>query len=448
MLNNSVKTDRRTTALFLILLLVLGTDLIAQSSDSSFSRPVTVEEVVSYALKNQTLVEQARAGEEITALQIKSRLAAWYPQVNFNYLYQHNFQVQTNIIGGNPVRLGVTNTSAFQFAASQSIFTRDLLLANRTRTDVLEQAAQQTESTQIDVAAAVSKAFFDVLATSQQIRVTEENIQRLQRSLKDAKARYDAGVVDKTDYKRATIALNNATASLQGYTEILKAKQDYLKSMMNYPQDAALELAYDSSSLVQMISLDTLQSPQYQNRIEFRLLQTQQKLNEANVRYQRWSFLPSVSANGAYNLNYLNNSFGKLYTTSYPQSYAGLTLSFPIFQGGKRRYDIKAAEWQLKQTDLQLDRFKQTATAEYSNALAQYKASLASYRVLSENVEMAREVYDVIQLQYRAGIKTYLEVVTAETDLRTAQINYYNALYQVLSAKIDVLKSQGAININ
>jgi len=171
-------------------------------------------------------------------------------------------------------------------------------------------------------------------------------------------------------------------------------------------------------------------------------------LNEANLRYQRWSFLPSVSANGAYNLNYLNNSFSKLYTTSYPQSYAGLTLSFPIFQGGKRRYDIRAAEWQLKQTDLQLDRFQQTATAEYSNALAQYKASLASYRVLSENVEMAQEVYDVIQLQYRAGVKTYLEVVTAETDLRTAQINYYNALYQVLSAKIDVLKSQGEININ
>jgi len=61
---------------------------------------------------------------------------------------------------------------------------------------------------------------------------------------------------------------------------------------------------------------------------------------------------------------------------------------------------------------------------------------------------MAQEVYDVIQLQYRAGVKTYLEVVTAETDLRTAQINYYNALYQVLSAKIDVLKSQGEININ
>jgi len=55
-------------------------------------------------------------------------------------------------------------------------------------------------------------------------------------------------------------------------------------------------------------------------------------------------------------------------------------------------------------------------------------------------------VYDVIQLQYKAGVKTYLEVITAETDLRSAEINYYNALYQVLASKTDVQKALGQIN--
>jgi outer membrane protein TolC len=64
---------------------------------------------------------------------------------------------------------------------------------------------------------------------------------------------------------------------------------------------------------------------------------------------------------------------------------------------------------------------------------------------LKENLSLASEVYDVIQMQYRSGVKAYLDVITAESDLRTAQINYYNALYQVLASKIDVMQSLGNI---
>ncbi|MGZ3955439.1 MAG: TolC family protein, partial [Flavisolibacter sp.] len=63
-----------------------------------------------------------------------------------------------------------------------------------------------------------------------------------------------------------------------------------------------------------------------------------------------------------------------------------------------------------------------------------------------ENVSLAQEVYDVISLQYKAGIKTYLEVINAETDLRTSQINYFNALNQVLAAKVDAQRALGLIS--
>lgn len=416
----------------------------AQSADSLLQE-ATLPNVVQYTLKRQPVVQQSLIDETITELQIKSRLADWYPQVNFNYLYQHNFQVQTSIIGGNPVRLGVNNTSAFQFSASQSVFNRDLLLANRTKGEVRRQARQQTEDTRIEVVVNVTKAFYDVLATQQQIKVSDENILRLEKSLKDARARYDAGVVDKTDYKRATIALNNARATRKNNEEALKAKTEYLKALMNYPASGMLAIVYDSVQLENEIFLDTLQAPDFTRRVEYRILQTQRRLQEANIQYNKWSFLPSVSANGAYNLNYLNNNFGKLYNQSFPNSYAGLTLSFPIFQGGKRKYDIRQAEWELRRTDLDLVSLQNSLQAAYTAALSEYKASLANYLAVKENVLLAQEVYDVIQLQYRAGIKTYLEVVTAETDLRTAQINYFNALYQVLSSRTDVQRSLGDI---
>jgi outer membrane protein len=417
----------------------------SQSVRDSLLQEATLQNVVQYALDRQPAVQQSLIDEKITELQIRSRLSEWYPQVNLNYNYQHNFQVQTSVIGGNPVRLGVSNTSAIQFTASQYIFNRDVLLANRTRNDVRQQAKQQTADTRIDVTANVSKAFYDVLATEQQIKVADENIQRLEESLKYARAQYDAGVVDKTDYKRATIALNNAKALKKSNQEALKAKTEYLKSLMNYPDYAPLNIVYDSAQLENEIVLDTLQIVDYSRRIEYQLLQTQRKLLEANLKYNKWSYIPSISANGAYNLNYLNNTFGKLYSQSFPASFAGITLSFPIFQGGKRKYDIQQAEWELKRTDLDLVNLKNSINTQYYSAIADYKASLVNYLTIRENVALAQEVYDVIQLQYRNGIKTYLEVITAETDLRTAQINYFNALYQLLSSKIDVQRSLGLI---
>ena len=67
--------------------------------------------------------------------------------------------------------------------------------------------------------------------------------------------------------------------------------------------------------------------------------------------------------------------------------------------------------------------------------MATYKSNLYNYYSLKENLPLANEVYDVIHLQYRSGVKAYLDVITAESDLRTAQINYYNALYQVFQIK-------------
>ncbi|HEX5024431.1 MAG TPA: TolC family protein [Agriterribacter sp.] len=423
----------------------ISLQLKAQQQNDSVLTNATLDRVVQYAIEKQPVVQQSIIDEKITDLQVKSKLSEWYPQVNFNYLYQHNFQVQTSVIGGNAIKLGVDNSSALQFYASQTIFNRDVIIAAQTGHVVREQAKQQTSETKIDLIVNVSKSFYDVLATRRQIQVTDENITRLQRSLNDARAQYDAGVVDKTDYKRATILLNKAVVSKKANEEALKAKTENLKYLMNYPVTLALDLVYDSTELERHILLDTTRHADYSNRIEYQILQTQMQLQEANVKYNKWSFMPSLSAEGAYNLNYLNNDFGKLYNSSYPNSYAGLTLAFPIFQGGKRLTDIKQAEWELKRTELDIKNFQNAVNSEYTTALAAYKVSLANYRTIKENVELAQEVYDIIELQYRSGIKTYLDVILAEADLRTEQITYFDALYNVMSSKLDVQKSLGEI---
>jgi outer membrane protein len=440
--------QRKTRTPYAVILLVLLFPYRsnAQNTPDTLLQEATLEKVVQYALVHQPAVQQALVDEEITNKMIKGKLADWYPQVNFVYNYQRFFDLQTSVIGGNEIRFGVNNTSAMQVNATQSIFNRDVLLASSTASTVRTQATQNTSRNKIDVVVDVTKAFYDVLATLQQIKVGKEDIIRLQRSLRDARSQYSAGVADKTDYKRATILLGNAEASLKTNTELLKYKQEYLKTLMGYPQGNDLAIQYDTLQMENEIALDTLQQINYSEHIDYKILFMQKELQEANVKYSYWAYIPTLSAFGSYILNYQNDTFSELYATRYPFSYVGATLTFPIFQGGKRSAKIQEEKWALKRLDWDVVNLKNNLSTEYTRALASYKGNLATYLVLKENVELAKEVYDIIQLQYKNGVKAYLDVTIAETDLRTTRINYFNALYQVLASKMDVQRALGQIN--
>jgi outer membrane protein len=214
---------------------------------------------------------------------------------------------------------------------------------------------------------------------------------------------------------------------------------------MGHPQQASFDLVYDSIQLQTEIYIDTLQQVNYTNRIEYKLLQTQQSLLQSNLKYYKWSYIPNVSAYGNYNLTYANNSFEKLYLNDFPSSYLGLTLSFPIFQGGKRNWDVKRANLQLDRLQYNFTSLRDSIQSEYTLALSNYKSSLNDYYAQHDNLDLATDVYNTINLQYKSGVKTYLEVIVAESDLRTSQVNYLNALYRVLSSKLDVEKALGTL---
>jgi len=431
-----------------LLFLLLSTRLVsaqAPTASDSILTHASIEDVIRYAINNQPVIKQALLDEEITDQVIKSKLADWYPQLNLGYTYQHNFQVPTNVINGNPIKLGVNNTSSAQFTLRQNIFNPDVLLVKRSKEDVRTLAKQNTTYSKIELSAEVAKAFYAVLATQQQIHVADENIARLQSSMDVAYRQYESGVADKIDYKRTNIALNNAKSDKKANEAFLVSRMQNLKALIGYPETAPLDIVYDSLQMERLILLDTMQTLDYNTRIEYQLLQTRRKLSVANQDYYRWSYLPTLSANGAYNMNFQNDEFSKLYSHNYPNSYAGLSLSFPIFQGFKRVANNKQAALETKKVDWDIINFKNEANAEYQAALSAYKRSLADYMALKENVVLAQDVYDVVQLQYKSGIKSYIEVILAEAELRTARISYINAIYLVLSSRIDVEKELGIL---
>ena len=405
----------------------------------------TLGNCIKYALDHQPILKQSLLDERITNQTIKSKLADWFPQLNFSFNIQHNYLLSTTISQGNPIKVGLYNNSNGLFSLTQTIFNSDVLLAASTAGLVRNQANQITASKKIDVIVNVSKAFYSVLSIKEQNKLLDEDILRLSQSLQDAYNQYKSGIVDKTDYEKATIALNNAQAEKKQNLELLNAKYSELKFEMGYPTNRNLEIESDSLRMVQNIYIDTAQSLNYENRIEYKLVQTQHKLQKANLRYYIWSFLPSVTAYGEYNFNYLNNSLPKLYNVNYPNSYIGLELSLPIFQGGKRIQEIDQAELEVKRSDYDIINLKNSINNEYVQALAAYKSNWYNYVSLKDNLKLANDVYNTIELQYKSGIKTYLDVISAESDLRTTEVNLINAIYQLLSSKLDLQKSLGTI---
>jgi outer membrane protein TolC len=409
---------------------------------------LSLDQCLQFALQNQPVLRQARIDEETNEANIRIGLAGWLPQINLNATGQHYFQlpytVFPNADGVNvPRQIGLKNTSTFGLAGTQALYNNDVLLALRTARPSRQFYQQNTVGVRIDVVTDVSKAFYDVLLSQRQLDVLNEDIVRLQRSLKDAKARYDAGIVDKTDYKQAEILLNNSVASRKQAIEAIKAKSAYLKELMGLTGTQPLTLQYDTLQLMREAILDTTVALEPTNRIELQQLQTQKVLQEAQITYYRYGFLPSLSAFGNYNAVFQNNKFGDLYSQRFPNSYAGLQLSLPIFQGTRRLQNLRRVRLADQRIDQDILAARNRINTEFEQALSTYKSYYTDYLIGQRNMALSKEVYSVVDLQYREGIKTYLDVIVAQSTLRTAQLNYYSALFQVLSSKVDLLRAQG-----
>lgn len=307
---------------------------------------VTLKLCVEFALRNQPAVRQASIDQEINEKNIRIGLSAWLPQVTSSDQYQYYLKGSPSAAALAPALAssgGISQFSALNLQASQVIYNNDVLEAAKAAKYSRMYYKQNTLSSQINVVADVSKAFYDVLLSQKQLDILNEDIKRLKRSLKDAYNRYQAGVADKTDYKQATISLNNSISARKQTAENINSKLAYLKQIMGVSRDRNLLLSYDSTHYEQEAYIDTNQHLDVNNRIEYRLLQSQKGLLNVNVNYYRYGFLPSLSGIGSFNWYYLGNRFSNLYNQSYPDHYLGLSLSIPIFQGTQRLQNLSKA---------------------------------------------------------------------------------------------------------
>lgn len=441
-----------------VLFLHISGFLTAQTAHDTLPSKVTLSQCITYALANQSLIKQSLVDEDINRRNIRIALSGWYPQLEVDANVQHFFQIPASYYPNlnNPpsytpyiaLASSPNYVSSAIFSANQTLYSNSLFFAARTSRELRNQASENTINSKINTYVDVTKAFFDVLLTGEQINVLNEDILRLQKNYKDAYSFYKNGLTDKIDYQRTEISLSNARAQKKSAEESLKAKYSVLKHLMGVIPEKQITLSYDSSKFENEILIDTTKTLDWGNRIEYQLLQTSLKLQNLGISYYRWSFLPTISAFYNYDPSYASNQLSDLYNSNNPTSLFGLKLTLPLFQGMSRQANFSKAKLQYQRLQLGMDYLKSSISSEYSQALAGYKSNLNELRVAKDNIAIAKDIYSTVKFQYDKGIKSYLEVIVSETDLRSSELNYLNILFQVLSSKLDLEKASGDIKIN
>lgn len=423
----------------------------AGTTASGDPQALTLDQCINYALQHQPAVNQSLINIQIAKATNAINLAGWLPQANISGNLTHYLTLPTNFIntssGQQQQRTGVVNTFVPVLSVTQTIFNPALLYAAKGAHLYVEQAEIITDSTKINIVAGVSKMFYSLLLTLEQINVLKEDTARLGKNLHDTYHQYVAGIVDETDYDEAAISLNNSKAQLKQAAESVTPQYALLKQVMGYPPAQQFNVIYDTLRMQNDIAFDTTQTLNYEQRIEYTALKNVKKIQGEQIRYYQNAWLPTLGAFFDYDYSFQNNEFGKLFSHAYPYSFVGLSINLPIFTGFARTQSLHRARLQEQLLDWDEVNLRSEIYSEYTAALASYKSNLYNLYSLKDNVSLARKAYDIVTLQYQQGVVAYLNVITAESNLITAEIGYQNALFQLLSSKIDLQKAMGVITL-
>ncbi len=423
----------------------------AQIKNTDTAQAYTLDQCIGYALKHEPNINMGIVNQAIVKANNAIATAGWLPQVNVAGSYTHYFTLPTSFFtdSGKTVnsKSGIVNTFTPALSVSQTIFNPALVYALHAAPLYDKQAQQVTDSSKILIISAVAKTFYILLNTLEQINVLKADTTLLNKNVQDTYHQYVGGIVDKTDYDEALISLNNSLFSLRQAQEAVRPQYAQLKQVMGYPPMSQFNVLYDTLQMQNDIPFDTTQQLQFEKRIEYQYLQTSKALQLTTVDYYRKSWLPTVSGFFDYEYEFEHNTMNGFFSQAYPFSYAGLSLSIPIFTGFARLNNLKKARLQYDLLDWAEVALKSQIWSDYTSALANYKSNLFNLGISKDNVVLAKEAYDIVDLQYLQGVVPYLNVITAQNNWVQSQLSYEASIFQVLSSKVDLEKAMGVITV-
>jgi outer membrane protein len=439
--------------------ILVSLSLIAVCAGSTYAQePValSLQAAMDYAVKNNAQAKNARLDVLIQDAQNKQTTSIALPQLNAKGDYTGFFNVQKAFVPGEfigapgtfvPVAFTPKYASSAGATASQILFDGSVLVALQAREAVMALAKSNSQLTDESIKYNVQRAYYALVIAKRQLNILSSSLAYARDIARDISILRENGYAEKIDVDRTNVQVNNLATDSLRISSLLIVSEQALKYQMGMDINAPIVLT--DTSLERTISENTLLADNaidYTKRTEYQLLQTQQELNNYNLKRYRLAALPSLAAVGSLGYNFGTNTFSQLFEfRKYYQFYSfmALQLNVPIFSGFKRTNQVKEAKINIDKTNNSIDNLKLTINFQNEQARTTLKNSLLQLQSQQRNLQLANSVIDLARKKYKAGVGSNLEVSQAQTELLNAQNNYFNSLLEVVNAQTELQRALG-----
>lgn len=438
--------------LLIISILITSTLVKAQQSYS-------LREAVDYAVKNHTSIKNAQIDILNAEARVSELKGIGLPQLNGNFGYTNNLIIQKVFIPAKTfdpsakegdviaAEFGVAHSGQAGVNLSQILFDGSYLLGLKAADVYKELSKKSLVQTKQLAAENVTKTYYAILVNEERIKLFALNIGRLDSMLRDTRALNAQGFVEKIDVQRLEVQLNNLKIEMKNVNRLQDLTYNLLKFQMGKKVDEVISVTDKLADInLSEVLPEIPQDFKYNSRIEYSILETQNRLAELDLKNQKAGYLPRVSLNGGYNYSAGRPKFTDLVTKPwFNAATLGLSIQVPIFDGFQRKYKIVQSQNSLQQIKNSFELLGNSIDLQIKQGHISLKNAYETLQEQKANMELAKEVVRVSKIKYQQGVGSNLEVVNSEIAYKEAQVNYFTTFYDALVAKVDLDKALGRL---
>ncbi len=308
----------------------------------------------------------------------------------------------------------------------------------------VELAIEQSRSSKIDMVNSIRKSFYGVLLAQDSYNVFKQSYDNAVLNYNDIRNKYDQGIVSEFDMIRADVRVKNVKPNVIQAQNALNLATLSLKALMGIDMDQQVNVSgslkdYEEGLYTEIIGLDT----SLRNNSNLKQFDLQNEQLQKTLELYKAQYYPTIAITGSYLYMSMSNDFKFGDYKWNPYSFITLNVSIPIFDGFKKRSDVKQTKVSLEQMKWQREdivRNLQLAINSNINNMSNYVEQVMSTK---DAVAQAQKGYEISQKLYDTGMGTLLDLNDAQLALTQTSLAFNQAIYNYLASKADLDKTLG-----
>lgn len=417
----------------------------------------TLKQCIEYAVKNSSSLKTANIDSKISGQVVNEQTGKGLPQINFSSTLEDKLKITTQLLPGEmlgkpgtfvPVKFGTKYNLNATFSLTQKVFDASFwvgLKAAKISEDLsMQNISKASEQTIYDV----TSSYYRALILKKKLENYKSILESSKQVLKSIELKFKTGVAKKLDVDKIKVNYNNTNFALQQTELSYKQSLNTLKYYMGMPIENPIEIENEFPEIIEK-TVDNIDNKEVLGkRIDYQILKTNLALYEADKENNIMAYLPTLNfyANYGYSAQRSQFDFFNKDKNWFSSSAIGLELKVPIFSGLQKYSKVEQSQLNIEKSIENMKRTEEYIKVELSNYQIQFNNAVESIKNERDNLQLAEDVYRNTQLEFNQGSCSSMELVQAESSLRETQNNYYSKLLTLYLAKLDLDKSQGAIN--